>query len=220
MNNKIKFITIEGGDGAGKSTFIPIIKNYLESLGEEVVLTREPGGTPLGEKLRDLVLTHKMDVTTETLLMFAARSQHLGDVINNALGQGKWVIVDRFTDSTYAYQCAGKGFAESSLKQLENIVQGDLRPGITFVFDVPLHISKARLAKTGKIPDRFESENDEYKERVNKGYKTIVKREPTRCKLIDSSQTIEDTKEQVLLEMQIYVKEINKQNINNKKIKP
>lgn len=205
--DKLKFITIEGGDGAGKSTFIPVIKNYLESMGQEVILTREPGGTALGEKLRDLLLTHKMDLTAETLLMFAARAQHVNDVIEPALAQGKWVICDRFTDSTYAYQCAGKGFPEGSLKHLENIVQGDLRPGITFVFDVPLHVSKERLAKTGKIPDKFESEDDDFKERVNKGYKNLVKKELTRCKLIDSSQTIEDTKEQVLLHLQSFVHE-------------
>lgn len=216
--DKLKFITIEGGDGAGKSTFIPVIKNYLESMGQEVILTREPGGTALGEKLRDLLLTHKMDLTAETLLMFAARAQHVNDVIEPALAQGKWVICDRFTDSTYAYQCAGKGFPEGSLKHLENIVQGDLRPGITFVFDVPLHVSKERLAKTGKIPDKFESEDDDFKERVNKGYKNLVKKELTRCKLIDSSQTIEDTKEQVLLHLQSFVQEFA--NKSKKKIKP
>jgi len=216
--DKLKFITIEGGDGAGKSTFIPVIKNYLESMGQEVILTREPGGTALGEKLRDLLLTHKMDLTAETLLMFAARAQHVNDVIEPALAQGKWVICDRFTDSTYAYQCAGKGFPEGSLKHLENIVQGDLRPGITFVFDVPLHVSKERLAKTGKIPDKFESEDDDFKERVNKGYKNLVKKELTRCKLIDSSQTIEDTKEQVLLHLQSFVHEFTSK--SKKKIKP
>jgi len=215
---KLKFITIEGGDGAGKSTFIPFIKDYLESLGEEVVLTREPGGTELGEKLRELLLTRKMDVTTETLLMFAARAQHIADVIKPALQQGKWVICDRFTDSTYAYQCAGKGFPKSSLKQLENIVQNDLKPGITFIFDVPLHVSKARLVKTGKILDKFESEGDDFKEKVNNGYKNLVKKEINRCKLIDSSKTIEETKEQVLFYLQNFVQEFK--NTNKKKLKP
>ncbi|NCQ52220.1 dTMP kinase [archaeon] len=218
---KLKFITIEGGDGAGKSTFIPIIKNYLESLGQNVVLTREPGGTGLGEKLRDLILTHRMDLTAETLLMFAARAQHVADVINPALeDENTWVICDRFTDSTYAYQCAGKGFPEGSLRQLENMVQSDLRPGITFVFDVPLHISKARLAKTGKVPDKFESEDDDFKERVNKGYKTLVKQQLNRCKLIDSSQTIEDTKEQVLFHLQSFVQELSVSNSKKNKVKP
>ncbi len=198
---QLKFITIEGGDGAGKSTFIPFIKDYLEGMGEEVVLTREPGGTALGERLRDLLLSHKMDLNAETLLMFAARAQHMSQVIEPALQAGKWVLCDRFTDSTYAYQCAAKGFPESSLKQLETIVQGDTRPGLTFVFDVPLAVSKERLARTGKVPDKFESEDDAFKERVNKGYKNLVKKHINRCKLIDSSQSIEATKEQVLLHL-------------------
>ncbi len=206
MNDKLKFITIEGGDGAGKSTFIPFIKNYLESLGEEVVLTREPGGTQLGEKLRDLLLSYKMDVTAETLLMFAARAQHVSDVILPALKAGKWVICDRFTDSTLAYQSAGKGLPEASIKALQDIVHHDINPGLTFVFDVPLHISKERLAKTGKTPDKFESEGDEFKERVNKGYKNIVKKSPNRCKLIDSSRTIDETRDQVLIHLEEFIK--------------
>lgn len=216
MENKLKFITIEGGDGAGKSTFIPVIKDYLESLGEEVVLTREPGGTALGEKLRDLLLTHKMDVTAETLLMFAARAQHVADVIEPALRSGKWVICDRFTDSTLAYQSAGKGLPETHIKDLQEIVHGELNPGITFVFDVPLNVSKERLARTGKIPDKFESEGDEFKERVNKGYKNIVKKNPGRCKLVDSSRSIEETKEQVLLHLEDFYKQLKPV----KKIKP
>ncbi len=218
--DKLKFITIEGGDGAGKSTFIKVIKDYLESIGEEVVLTREPGGTPFGERLRDMLLTHPMTVTAETLLMFAARSQHMADVIEPNLKSGKWIICDRFTDSTYAYQCEAKGFPEGQLRQLEQIVQGEVRPGITFVFDVPLHISKQRLAKTGKIPDKFESENDEFKLRVNNGYKKLVKTDLNRCKLIDSSQTIEDTKEQVILYLEGFVKDIKNQEIQKKKRKP
>lgn len=213
---KVKFITIEGGDGAGKSTFIPLIKEYIESLGEEVILTREPGGSDLGEKLRNMLLEKKMDVTAETLLMFGARAQHVSEIIKPALDSGKWVICDRFTDSTLAYQCAGKGFPESSLKQLQQIVQGDLRPGLTFVFDVPLNVSKERLAKTGKIPDKFESENDVFKENVIKGYKDIVKKDPTRCKLIDSSQTIEATREQVMYHLVAFLQEFK----NKKKPKP
>ncbi len=215
---KLRFITIEGGDGAGKSTFIPVIKNFLESKGEKVVLTREPGGTPLGEKLRDLLLTHKMDLTAETLLMNAARAQHVSDVITPALEEGAWVICDRFIDSTNVYQGAAKGFPESSLRQLENIVLGDLRPGLTFVFDVPLHVSKERLARTGKVPDKFESEDDDFKERVNRGYKDIVKKNINRCKLIDSSRNIEDTTEQVLFHLQSFVQEFK--NDTKKKIKP
>lgn len=199
MKTRFKFITIEGGDGAGKSTFIPIIQNYLMNQGEEVILTREPGGTFLGEKLRDLLLTHKMDTLAETLLMFAARAEHVEQIIKPALNEGKWVICDRFTDSTFAYQSAAKGLPESVIKTLQDVVQKDLLPGLTFVFDVPLAVSKQRLLKTGKIPDKFESEDDTFKENVNIGYKNIVKKNPGRCKLIDSSRSIEDTKEQVII---------------------
>lgn len=199
MKSKYKFITIEGGDGAGKSTFIPFIKDYLESRGESVILTREPGGTLLGEKLRDLLLAHRMDTMAETLLMFAARAQHIEDIIIPALKEDKWVICDRFTDSTMAYQSSAKGLPESVIKTLQDLVQHDLKPGISFVFDVPLEVSKARLMQTGKIPDKFESENDDFKERVNLGYKNIVKKNPARCKLIDSSKTIDETKEQVII---------------------
>lgn len=199
MKTKFKFITIEGGEGAGKSTFIPIIQNYLVEKGEQVVLTREPGGTPLGEKLRDLLLTQKMDTMAETLLMFAARAQHIEQVIKPALNDGKWVICDRFTDSTLAYQSAAKGLPESVIKTLQDVVQKELIPGITFVFDVPISIGKQRLLSKGKILDKFENEDDIFKENVNMGYKNIVKKQPSRCKLIDSSRNIEETKEQVMI---------------------
>ncbi len=207
--DKLRFITIEGGDGAGKSTYIPKIKDYLESRGQKVVLTREPGGTAIGEKLRDMLLTHRMDVTTETLLMMAARAQHHADVINPALSDGEtWVICDRHADSTYAYQCVAKGFPEGQFKQLSQIAQGDVRPGITFIFDVPLHISKQRLAKTGKIPDKFESESDDFHLNVNLGYKNVAKKDPSRCKIIDSSKSIEDTADQVMSHLIPFVDEL------------
>ena len=198
---KGKFITIEGTDGAGKSTFVPEMKAMLEAQGYEVILTREPGGTPFAEELREIILNKPMDRMTALLLAFASRNEHIENVIKPALEAGKYVISDRFTDSTYAYQCAAKGFPESSLKQLETIVQGDTRPGLTFVFDVPLAVSKERLARTGKVPDKFESEDDAFKERVYKGYKNLVKKHINRCKLIDSSQSIEATREQVLLHL-------------------
>lgn len=218
MSDKNRFITIEGGDGAGKSTFINVIKEYLEDKGFEVVLTREPGGTSLGEKIRELVLNEEMSLSTETQLLFAARAEGLEKIVKPALAEGKWFICDRFTDSTQAYQCAAKGFPEGKLHALEAVVQDGLKPGITFVFDVPLHVSKERLAKTGKVPDRFEGENDNFKEMVNQGYKNIVKQNPTRCKLIDSSQTIEKTAEQVLMHLDKYVSELD--NVNRKKNRP
>lgn len=204
---KLKFITIEGGDGAGKSTFIPFIAEYLENKGEQVVLTKEPGGTPLGDHLRKFLLEHKMDTMAETLLMFAARAQHIKDIIEPALKEDKWVICDRFTDSTYAYQSVAKGLPESVIKNLQDLVQKDLRPGLTFVFDVPLELGKERLFKTGKILDKFEREGDDFKEKVNLGYKNIVKKNPARCKLIDSSEEISITKEQVLIILNEFYKE-------------
>lgn len=204
---KTKFITIEGGDGACKSTFIPFISEYLETKGEQVVLTKEPGGTPLGDHLRNFLLEHKMDTMAETLLMFAARAQHIKDIIEPALKEGKWVICDRFTDSTYAYQSVAKGLPESVIKTLQDLVQKDLRPGLTFVFDVPLELGKQRLFKTGKILDKFEREGDDFKERVNLGYKNIVKKNPARCKLIDSSEEVTETREQVLIILNEFYKE-------------
>lgn len=210
MKTKFKFITIEGGDGAGKSTFIPFIQDYLRQKGEQVLLTREPGGTFLGEKLRDLLLTHKMDTLTETLLMFSARAQHINEIIRPALQENKWVICDRFTDSTLAYQSVAKGLPESVIKTLQDVVQADLLPSLTFVFDVPLEVSKQRLLNTKKIPDKFESEDDVFKEKVNLGYKNIVKKNPSRCKLIDSSRSIEETREQVLILLEQHYKSFEK----------
>ena len=204
---KPRFITIEGGDGAGKSTFIPFISEYLESKGESYILTKEPGGTPLGDHLKIFLLEHKMDTMAETLLMFAARAQHIKDIIEPALRDGKWVICDRFTDSTYAYQSVAKGLPESVIKTLQDLVQKDLRPGLTFVFDVPLALGKERLFKAGKALDKFEREGDDFKERVNLGYKNIVKKNPARCKLIDSSEEVSETKEQVLIILNEFYKE-------------
>ena len=204
MKKNLKFITTEGGEGAGKSTFTPFIIEYLQQKGEEIVLTREPGGTFLGEKLRELLLKYDMDTMTETLLMFAARAQHIEQVIKPALKEGKWVICDRFTDSTFAYQSTAKGLPESVVKTFQDVIQKDMNPGLTFVFDVPLEITKQRLLKVQKIPDKFEMEGDDFKERVNIGFKNIVKKNPQRCKLIDSSRSIEDTKEQVLILLNQY----------------
>lgn len=204
---KLKFITIEGGDGAGKSTFIPFIAEYLTARGEQVILTKEPSGTPLGEHLMKFLLEHKMDTMAETLLMFAARAQHIKDIIEPALKEGKWVICDRFTDSTYAYQSVAKGLPESVIKTLQDLVQKDLRPGLTFVFDVPLEVGKQRLFKAGKTLDKFEREGDDFKEKVNLGYKNIVKKNPARCKLIDSSKDIEGPKEQVLMTLNDFYRE-------------
>lgn len=199
---KLKFITIEGIDGSGKSSCIPTIQAALEARGEEVVVSGEPGGTKLGLELRERLLHgEKMDVMTETLLMFAARAEHLQQVIIPALERGAWVLCDRFTDSTLAYQSGGKGVPESKIKMLQQVVQDEINPGLTFIFDVPLNVSRARLAKTNKTPDNFESQKEDFFMQVRMCYKNLVKKDPARCKLIDSSKSIEETAEQVLIQL-------------------
>jgi dTMP kinase len=215
----LKFISIEGGDGAGKSTYIPKLKEYLESLGQEVVLTREPGGTDLSEKIRSLVCDLQMSVVTETLLLEAGRYEHVEQVIRPALKQGKWVICDRFADSTFAYQCAGKGFPEAHLRQLEAIVHKDINPSLTFFFDVPLNVSKERLLKTGKQLDKFEIASDDFKNSVRMGYKSLVKKNPERYRLVDSSKSIEDTTEQVMGFFKDFVEDVLSDNSLKKRFK-
>ena len=156
-----KFITLEGMDGAGKSTHIPDIIKLLKDKGVEVVSTREPGGTALGEQLRTLLLNEPMHPETETLLMFAARREHIAQIIEPALARGAWVLSDRFTDATYAYQCGGRGVLANKVIDLEAWVQGGLQPDLTLLFDVPVEISVARLA-TARTPDKFERESAEF----------------------------------------------------------
>jgi len=195
---KGKFITIEGTDGAGKSTFVPEMKAMLEAQGYEVILTREPGGTPFAEELREIILNKPMDSMTALLLAFASRNEHIENVIKPALEAGKYVISDRFTDSTYAYQVAGQGVPKEYVEVLEHMVQKQLKPDMTLIFTVPVEVSRQRLSKTGKEPDNFESQNNDFFQRVLDGYLNIAKNEPERCKLVDSSKSLEDTKEQVV----------------------
>ncbi|MBU3737304.1 MAG: dTMP kinase, partial [Methylobacterium sp.] len=144
--NRGKFITLEGVDGAGKSTHIPALAALLGQSGQEVLVTREPGGTPLGEKLREMLLHDAMDPATETLLMFAARQEHLLQVILPALARGAYVLSDRFTDATFAYQSGGRGLPRARIAELESWVQGDFQPDLTLLFDLPVSISSQRLA--------------------------------------------------------------------------
>lgn len=213
---KGKFITIEGTDGAGKSTFVPEMKAMLEAQGHEVILTREPGGTPFAEEIRELILNKEMDTMTALLLAFASRNEHIKNVINPALEAGKYVISDRFTDSTYAYQVAGQGVSKEYVEVLEHMVQKQLKPDITLIFTVPVEISRQRLSKTGKIPDNFESQNDDFFQNVLDCYHQIAKKEPERCKVIDSSTSLEETKKQVVTAMQTFLNA----NQKVKKIKP
>lgn len=190
-----KFITLEGVDGAGKSTHIPTIANLLRAQGREVLVTREPGGTPLGEKLRELLLHEAMHPETETMLMFAARREHLEQVIKPALARGVYVLSDRFTDATFAYQCGGRGVSADKTRQLETWVQGDFQPDLTLLFDVPVAISTQRLAGV-RDPDRFERENGDFFERIRQAYLTRAMDFPQRFRIIDSGKPVEEiTKE-------------------------
>ena len=188
-----KFITLEGMDGAGKSTHIPHIIATLKTRGVEVVSTREPGGTRLGEQLRALLLHDAMHPETETLLMFAARREHIANVIEPALKRGAYVLSDRFTDATYAYQCGAKGVASTKIKQLEKWVQGNLQPDMTLLFDVPVEISMKRLS-SAREPDKFERENALFFEKLRQAYLMRAKENPARIRVIDANQTLEKVK--------------------------
>jgi len=184
------FLTFEGVDGAGKSTHIATVVKHLEHLGVSVVQTREPGGTPLGEKLRELLLTESMHLETETLLMFAARNEHIKTVIEPALAKGQWVVCDRFTDATFAYQGAGRRLGAERVAILESWVHPDLQPDRTWLFDVPLSVARERLDRTREL-DRFEREGSAFFERTRQGYADRMQQNPARFDVIDGSQTIE-----------------------------
>ena len=188
-----KFITLEGMDGAGKSTHIPNIIAALKLRGVEVVSTREPGGTRLGEQLRALLLHDVMHPETETLLMFAARREHIANVIEPALKRGAYVLSDRFTDATYAYQCGAKGVAATKIKQLEQWVQGSLQPDLTLLFDVPVEISMKRLI-TAREPDKFEREDAKFFEKLRHAYLTRAAENTTRFCVIDANQALNKVK--------------------------
>ncbi|TMH32178.1 MAG: dTMP kinase [Betaproteobacteria bacterium] len=185
-----RLITVEGIDGAGKSTHLPWLKELVERSGRQVWLTREPGGTPLGERLRELLLHESMAPLTEALLMFAARREHCEREIWPRLAAGTWVVCDRFTDATYAYQGAGHGLAVQQIADIDRIVMGGFSPDITFVLDVPPAVGKARLAD-GRTLDKFESEQAVFFERVRSSYLARAAAEPERCRVIDSTQSRE-----------------------------
>jgi len=184
-----KFITLEGIDGAGKSTHMSFIAERLRTMGHQVVVTREPGGTPLGEMLRDLVLSQKMHTETETLIMFASRREHIDKVIVPALEKGIWVLSDRFTDATFAYQGGGRGIALDRLQVLENWVQSGLQPDLTLLFDVPLEISRERLSHNMSL-DRFEQEKQDFFARVRAAYLDRAAAHPKRIRVINGSRSI------------------------------
>lgn len=191
-----KFITLEGMDGAGKSTHIAAIKSILEHQGHEVVLTREPGGTALGESLRNLLLHQEMHAETETLLMFAARHEHIVQVIQPALAHGAYVVSDRFTDATFAYQCGGRGVAADKVQALETWVQAGLQPDATLLFDVPVEVSIQRL-QSARSPDKFESESSEFFSKIRSAYLLRAQQYPQRFHLIDANQPLENVNKMV-----------------------
>jgi dTMP kinase len=189
-----KFITLEGIDGAGKSTHVEGIADFLRGRGKDIVITREPGGTSLGEKLRELVLSQPMDVETETLV-FAARREHIAQVIAAALSTGRWVISDRFTDATYAYQGAGRGIPAQKIAALERWVHDGLQPDLTLVFDAPVEVALSRLAETRT--DRFEREDRGFFERVRAEYLTRAAAYPSRMRVIQGGRPLSEVKRYV-----------------------
>ena len=189
-----KFITLEGIDGAGKSTHLAALVDFLRDAGKIVVTTREPGGTVLGEKLRELLLHHPMHLETEALLMFAARRQHLDEVILPALARGEWVVSDRFTDASFAYQGGGRGLAWERLQTLETWVQGDFQPDLTLLFDLPPEVARARQVAMGAAPDRFEREELAFFERVRAAYLTRAAAERQRIHCLDAAASPSEIK--------------------------
>ena len=200
MNQDIKrgkFITFEGIDGAGKSSHIASATAVLRSRGLKVVSTREPGGTPLGEKLRELLLHENMHLETEAMLMFAARREHLAQVIEPALARGDWVVCDRFSDATYAYQGGGRGLDKQKFAALEQWVHGHLQPDLTFLFDLPPTVAGQRIAAQGRDLDRFEQERADFHVRVRQAYLERATASPQRIRVIDADQSLEEIKKQV-----------------------
>ena len=186
-----KLITFEGVDGAGKSTHVEWFANELRSAGHSVVVTREPGGSPLGEKLRELVLHEPMDAVTETLLVFTARDDHLKKRIQPALDAGTWVVCDRFTDSTVAYQGGGKGVAPGLIEAMRKIVHPDLQPDCTLIFDCTFEVSQERMQRSGRALDRFEREGRAFFERVHAAYLAVAQADPGRVRVIDSTHSLD-----------------------------
>lgn len=191
-----KFISFEGVDGAGKSTHVGAVAQYLRNQGLQVITTREPGGTPLGEKLRELLLHEPMHLETEALLMFAARREHIATVIQPALDRGDWVISDRFTDASFAYQGGGRQLSLDKLRALEQWVHADLQPNLTLLFDVPLEIARERLS-SGRALDKFEQEKDDFFQRVRDVYLMRAQSFPSRIRVIDSTRPMTAVSAQV-----------------------
>ena len=188
------FITLEGIDGAGKSTHLAWLADKLRARDVEVVITREPGGTPLGEKLRELLLAEAMHIETEALLMFEARREHLDRVILPALSRGAYVVSDRFTDASFAYQCGGRGIAEARLRILEDWVQDGLQPDLTLLFDIEVSVASQRLAANASL-DRFEQERQDFFERVRAMYLQRAGQFPARFRVVRSDRSVDEIRD-------------------------
>ena len=196
--NKPLFITLEGVDGAGKTTHIHFIEDYFRTRGLPFYMTREPGGTDLGEKLRLLLLHAEMDALTETMLMFAARCEHIATIIKPKLAQGITVVSDRFTDATYAYQAGGKGVDARSIDVLKSLVQKDLDPDLTFLFDVPVEISIERLKDT-RTMDKFEREEPSFHQTIRNAYLDLAQSFPQRFHVLNGTHAIEAIQDEIKL---------------------
>lgn len=205
MKKKAPWISIEGVDGAGKSSHVADIVKFLEDLGYEVVSTREPGGTPLGERLREEIINTPMSLQTEILLNFAVRSEHLNQVINPSLDSGKAVVSDRFTDSTYVYQGCGSGGSLQDIETLEAMVHPSQQPDLTLLFDLPPEESLKRLSGTGKDPDKFESQDATYFARVRDGYLQRAQNDPDRFRVVSSIPALVDVKANVRQELEDFL---------------
>lgn len=195
-----RFITLEGGEGVGKTTNLAFIKDYLHQHGIRVIVTREPGGTELAEKIRHLLLDKDSEAVSEhaeLLLIFAARAQHIKHVIEPALAQGIWVLCDRFTDATYAYQGGGRSMRNSTIEWLENLVQGSLRPDLTVLLDAPVEIGIERARARGDF-DRFEAEKISFFEHVRRAYLLQAELHPERIKLIKANQPLVDVQREII----------------------
>jgi dTMP kinase len=197
MNPAGRFITLEGIEGVGKTTQVARLSTALAARGIGHVVTREPGGTPLAERIREVVLTARgesMPPTAELLLMFAARAVHLANHVEPQLRAGQWVICDRFTDATYAYQGGGRGLRKDHIRELESMVQGALRPDLTILLDapVPKALARARTRNAGSPNDRFESERNEFFERVREVYLSRAAAEPQRIAVVDATRTADE----------------------------
>ncbi|TXL18430.1 dTMP kinase [Methylococcaceae bacterium HT3] len=194
-----RFITLEGGEGVGKTTNIAYIQSLLKSENIPLVLTREPGGTALAENIRQLLLDKEQEAIaeqTELLMMFAARAQHIKHVIKPALDRGDWVLCDRFTDATYAYQGGGRNMDLSTIQWLENFVQADLRPDLTLLLDAPIEFGMQRAQQRGKL-DRFESEKMAFFDKVRQVYLSIAEQQPKRVKIVDATQSLDNVQSQI-----------------------